>query len=130
MWLVKGSRSDHRVKISGATAGCACRELAQRMLPRSSGGMEEPLGRSATARGRAAMGPGRAASHDGLLGCFHGLMEKARTIKTPGASSQAEAVEDSQDFKAKVIKESLSLDSGRGSDGPPLSLSRAGSALS
>ena len=76
------------------------------------------------------MGPGRATPNDGLLGCFHGLMEKARTIKTPGASSQAEAVEDSQDFKAKVIKESLSLDSGRGSDGPPLSLSRAGSAPS
>ena len=55
MMEVKGSRSDHRVRIAGSTAGCAFREFlkkgncwhveaareAQEMLPRSSSSQEE-----------------------------------------------------------------------------------------
>ena len=52
----------------------------------------------------------------GLGSCFQGLVEKAKTLKGTEAPSQTNAIEDAQDFKRKVIKESLSLDSGRGSN--------------
>ena len=52
----------------------------------------------------------------GLGSCFQGLVEKAKTLKGTEAPSQTNAIEDAQDFKRKVIKESLSLDSSRGSN--------------
>ena len=52
----------------------------------------------------------------GLGSCFQGLVEKAKTLKGAEAPSRTNAIEDAQDFERKVIKESLSLDSGRGSN--------------
>ena len=80
---------------------------------------------SAAARGIAAMGgsedrPRRSMTGLelglGLGSCFQGLVEKAKTLKGTEAPSQTNAIEDAQDFKRKVIKESLSLDSSRGSN--------------
>ena len=127
-WQVRGTKKDHRVRVSGNSSGCACRQyLASGTCDHVASAVaahRKMVGAgsssSAAARGIAAMGGSedrpRKSMGLGLGSCFQGLVEKAKTLKGTEAPSQTNAIEDAQDFKRKVIKESLSLDSGRGSN--------------
>ena len=140
-WQVRGTKKDHRVRVSGSSSGCACRQyLASGTCDHAASAVaahRKMVGTgsssSAAARGIAAMGgsedrPRRSMTGLelglGLGSCFQGLVEKAKTLKGTEVPSQTNAIEDAQGFKRKVIKESLSLDSGRGSnvDEPTTSL--------
>ena len=127
-WQVRGTKKDHRVRVSGNSSGCACRQyLASGTCDHVASAVaahRKMVGAgsssSAAARGIAAMGGSedrpRKSMGLGLGSCFQGLVEKAKTLKGTEAPPQTNAIEDAQDFKRKVIKESLSLDSGRGSN--------------
>lgn len=125
LWDVAGTKGLHRVRIAGRQAGCACRAfLSKGSCPHTQAALaalsalpsrpEQPV---AVRRGQAALG--QASPVASFSGCFQGLVGKAKQLTASSASANppaqmsARASErDDGAFKRKVIRESLSLDTG------------------
>jgi hypothetical protein len=135
LWDVAGTKGLHRVRIAGRQAGCACRTfLSKGSCPHTQAALaaltalpsrpEQPV---AVRRGQAALG--QAGSVASFSGCFQGLVGKAKQLTVSAASAYPTAQEaarsserDDGAFKRKVIRESLSLDTGLVEERPEQSL--------
>ena len=140
VWIVPGSGShgNHKVRLVGTKASCACRNFLQSghcnhvdsarnaltclgvprsvegLKPSSEGRPRSASGRSsAVARGRAALSEGAwGVPSAGLGACFQGLVEKAKSMSSSQLALEAPPeIEKTQSQRARTVKESLSLDS-------------------